>query len=291
MVRNGEPGLREPAMRVRDAGEEPSARSGHLEEAMEEAHSAINALAESRQRTLAAESARIEALVDLTWRMPERSRRRRGGLMRPMAAVSGAAGKRLLKAVTGNRDFRHLSGEGVVDLAQRRYMVDFGSWACLHVGGTEWSGRSGRRVDTLTAHEHDFPAPLWLLDVLAGVTSATHVGTEDVRGTPCQRVAATTDLARASQMTPGGLAVPVRRRFEELSALPVDVWLDESYVRRTRFKFDERTETLDLWDFGVPIGGFDWTRLPTFRSPQEAALLAGTQVPTWKRHVHRLTRH
>jgi hypothetical protein len=230
----------------------------------------LEGLIDARQRTLAAESARVELLIDHTWEMPPMPRRRRGGLLRPVVRVAKAAGKRLLKAVAGAIDLRHLSAGGVLDFAQRRYMVDYGSYARLYADGKEWDGRSGRRIVTLPPQEQELPTPLWLFDVLAGVTSATDEGTEDVRGTPCRHIAATTDMSRASRTNPGGVAVPTRRRFEDLLALPVEVWFDSTHVRRVRFVSENRTETLELWDFGVRLDDLDWTRLPSFRSTDEA---------------------
>jgi hypothetical protein len=58
--------------------------------------------------------------------------------------------------------------------------------------------------------------------------------------------------------------------------MAVEVWLDRSHVRRVRFKDEQRVETVELWDFGIPLHALDWTRLPTFRSPKEAASLAGS---------------
>jgi hypothetical protein len=57
--------------------------------------------------------------------------------------------------------------------------------------------------------------------------------------------------------------------------LPAEVWLDDSHIRRVRFVSERRIESLELWDFGASLEGLDWTRLPTFRSPERAARLAG----------------
>jgi hypothetical protein len=240
---------------------------------MDDDRPAIEVIADARERTLAAVSARIELFIDHTWEsppVPRRPRRRRGGLMRPVRAVAKMAGKRLLKAVIGDFDFHHQNAEGVLDLDRRRYMLDYGSYARLYADGKEWDGRSGRRLVTLTTDVDVVPTPLWLLDVLAGVTAATDEGTEDVRGTPCRRLTATIDVS-ASKLTPGGVAVPTLARFEDLLALPVEVWADDRHVRRVRFRPEHRTETLELWHFGVPLDDLEWTCLPTFRSPEEAA--------------------
>lgn len=209
---------------------------------MDDIRPAIDAIAGARERTLAAASARIELLIDHRWEMPPLPRRRRGGLARPMLSLGRAAGKRLLKAAT--RHFEHQRAEGVLDLAGGRYMLDYGSYACLYADGKEWGGRSGRPLATLSPGEGP-PSPLWLLDILSGVTTATDEGTEDVRGTPCRHIGATTDMSRASRATPGGLDVPARGRFEDLLALPVEVWVDDTHARRVRFSSEHRTETLE----------------------------------------------
>jgi hypothetical protein len=232
---------------------------------------ALEALADARERTLAAAGARIELCTDHTWEVPAPVRRRRGGLLRPVTRVAKRAGTHVLAAATRRLDFRHQSAEGVLDLAARRYMLDYGSYARLYAEGRRWDGRSGRALATLPAAEHELPTPLWLLDVLAGLNAADDAGTEAVRGAACRRVAATADVSRASAATPGGVAVPTRARFEDLLALPVEVWLDDAHIRRVRFRFEDRTETLELWDFGLPLDDLDWSRLPTFRSPENAA--------------------
>lgn len=233
------------------------------------------AIASAYAQARVAESARIELRVDHTWEIPPMPwPRRRGGLLRPVIAVAKLVGKRLLKAAARKHDWRHRSGEGVIDLHRRRYMLDFGSYACLYEDGNVWDGRSGRLLSTLPPDKKARPEPLWLLDILAGVTCASAEGADDVRGTACRRFAATADLSRASKVTPGGVAVPKVDRFEDLLALPIQVWVDDEHVRRVRFGREDVTETLELWDFGVPMDALDWARLPTFRSPQEAAAVA-----------------
>jgi hypothetical protein len=231
-------------------------------------------IVDAHTRTLADATARIELLIDHTLEMPRMPRRRPGGLMRPVTLLAKAAGKRLLKVATRNFDFRHQSAEGVIDLQRRRYMLDYGSYARLYADGKEWDGRSGRLLSTLPPDEQAVPTPLWLLDILAGLTAATDEGTDDVRDTACRRFTATVDVSRASKVVPGGVAVPTLGRFEDLLALPVEVCIDDKHVRRVRFRPEHRTDTLELWDFGVSLDDLDWTRLPTFRSPEEAAAVA-----------------
>jgi hypothetical protein len=75
---------------------------------------------------------------------------------------------------------------------------------------------------------------------------------------------------RAAAASGEGLQPPSVDRFEELRALPVTVWIDGQHVRRIRFERGPQLRhraTLDLWEFGVPVGELNWSRLPTFRSP------------------------
>jgi hypothetical protein len=54
------------------------------------------------------------------------------------------------------------------------------------------------------------------------------------------------------------------------------VWIDGTRIQR--FQAVERgsgrsaratkTETVELWDFGVPVDSLDWSRLPNFRTPR-----------------------
>lgn len=234
----------------------------------------VGMLDEARRRTVASGSARILFSIDYAWQMPPMPRRRRGGLLRPFLGVAKAAAKRLWKLATDKFDWGHLEGEGVIDLAGRRYMLDCGSYAQLYAEGKQWHGRSGRPLFTLPPETDVVPSPLWLLDLLLGATEARDVGADELRGTPCRHLCASTDLSKASRETPGGLAVRTLGRFEDLLAMPVEVWIDSTHVRRVRFKGEHGVETVELWDFGIPVDGLDWTRLPTFRSPKEAAWLA-----------------
>jgi hypothetical protein len=192
-----------------------------------------------------------------------------------MLKIGKAVGKGLLKATSADVDFGRLDGEGVVDFAGRRYLIDYGAYAVLYARDKEWSGRSGRELFTLEPDLDVVPRPLWLLDLLAGVTSARDLGPDEVRGARCRHLAATADLGKASSLMPGGLTPPSVRRFEDLLALPVEVWLDESNLSRVRFVAKDHVETLELWDHGVSLDHLDWTRLPTFRTPPEGSGAGG----------------
>jgi hypothetical protein len=221
----------------------------------------LGRLVEARDRTRAA---RAELTIEYVWEMPAFPQRRHGGLLRPLGKPAKAAGKWLLAAVTPS-SFRRMSGEGVLDVTGRRYQLDYGSYARLGVGDEEWNGRSGRPISTLPT-EDGLITPLWLFDALAGAVASTEEGAEDVRGTRCRHLTVKVDLPRASAATPGGVILPTRARVEDLLALPLEVWLDDSHVRRIRRRSEGTIETLELWDFDVRTDDFDWTCLPNFQT-------------------------
>jgi hypothetical protein len=220
------------------------------------------------EQTVAAGTARIVLITEHDWGPSEPTPpRRRRMPVRFVGSVAKAIGKRMLKSMTKGMDFRRMEGEGVVDFTHRRYMVDYGHYARAYVEGQEWSGLSGIAREKLPTRPDEVPTPLWLLDLLAGVTDADDEGSDVVRGDNCRRISVRVDVSRASAATPGGVAAPARSRFEELLALPVDVWLDGSCVRRVRFAGKAAAETIELWDFGVRIKSLEWTYMPSFRSP------------------------
>lgn len=114
-------------------------------------------------------------------------------------------------------------------------------------------------------------SPLWLLDLLGGVVGAEDQGEDTVDGEPCRSVRVVVNLAEASAALPGGMPSPARDRFDDLLALPVEVWVDSTHVRRIRITDTETAHssvvvTLTLREFGVSVDDLDWSRLPTFRS-------------------------
>ena len=153
-------------------------------------------------------------------------------------------------------------------------MIDFGSFARLHAEGMSFGGRSGRSLQKLD------PWPLgegvgdglWLLRLLPGTTDASPEGTDTLHGTACRRLAAHVDMERAAAASAEDLPAPQVGSFKELRALPVTVWIDGQHVRRIRFEhgtLPKHLNTLDLWQFGVPVDDLDWSRLPAFRSPRK----------------------
>jgi len=222
------------------------------------------------EQAQAAGSARISWSTDASWTFPVGPARERGPVSTAALGVGKAAGKAigggLVKLLSRGHDPWHLTGEGVLDLAGRRFMVDYNSYAVLQVGAEEWSGRSGRPLDTLSASPSHIPSPLWLVDLLTGIESAEDHGTEEVDGQAWRHLLATVSLAEASARRPQGMASPARERYEELLALPVEVWLQDGHLRRVRFVAEQRTDTVTFTDFGVPVDGLDWGRLPASRS-------------------------
>jgi hypothetical protein len=209
-------------------------------------------------RTLTAVSARVEvrADTDLGWD-PERVPRRRPGLV---GRLAGRAAKGVWARIAPDTDpaelreqFLHQFGEGFLEPAADRYLIDYGGWSQVLIDGRRFSGLSG---EPLGPRYENGPGrsrrddPLDGLRRLQGATAARWVGAETIRGTPC-RLAATT--AGQDEFT---------------------VWIDGERIRR--FQTVERgsgrsaratkTETVELWDFGLPVDELDWSRLPSFRA-------------------------
>jgi hypothetical protein len=255
----------EPAVQQPVAAE-PAADAGSAVDAERVADSA-GALAEviaCASRTLAAPSARIEIRTDTDLgRDPERAQRRRPGLM---GRLAGRAAKGILGRVAPEVDaadmreigemFLHQFGAGFLEPAADRYLIDYGGWAQVLIDGRRFSGRSG---ELLGPRYENGPLRSWrrrddpmdALRRLQGATAARWAGAETVRWTPC-RVVATT--AGQDQFT---------------------VWIDDERIHRFqtvergsgRSASVTRTETVELWDFGVPVDSLDWSRLPNFRTP------------------------
>lgn len=147
-------------------------------------------------------------------------------------------------------------------------MIDFGDYAMLQASDQLWSGRSGRALSTLPSSAPRVASPLWLIDLLGGLTGAVDLGTEQVEAQAWRHWTATADLATASAELPQGMPSPASDRFEELLRLPLEVWVDDTHLRRLSFTEDNRTETVTFSDFGSGVEDLDWDRLPTFLSPK-----------------------
>ena len=86
--------------------------------------------------------------------------------------------------------------------------------------------------------------PLDLLRLLRAATGARFTGEETLHGTACRLAAVTAGSAELA------------------------VWADDEHIRRIQRVYfagsTTKSLTLDLWDFGVPVGELDWSRLPSF---------------------------
>lgn len=236
----------------------------------------------ARQRTVAAGTARLRCTTERSWHLPDiPPDRSRGAARRAVHGTGRLAGKGawrlgrgLFKLATRNIDVQQRTGDGVIDFAGRRSMIDQGSFAMLQVGNQEWNGRSGRVLGTLPAQPARPGTALWLLDLLAGATDAEDLGPDETDGQHWRHLAVTASLADASARAPEGLPSPEQERYERLLALPLDVWLDDQHVRRIRFSdgspLARQIRTATFSAFGTPVDELDWSRLPTFRSPEEA---------------------
>ncbi|OLL96682.1 hypothetical protein Ae406Ps2_5610 [Pseudonocardia sp. Ae406_Ps2] len=187
-------------------------------------------LSDAIGRTVAAGTARATLLMDLsgTRAMGEALPRRR----RPLPALARAVLRRVPRQVVTR---------GVLDLARRRAMAGHDHIAFLQIDDQVWSGRPGRRLDTLGLTDPGrIVTPLAAFDRLAEVTEAVDHGVVPDRGERWRRLTVTT-----------------------ADGEPGEVWLDGAHVRRIRLpeqRQDSTTVTLDA--FGTDVDDRDWTRLP-----------------------------
>ena len=206
--------------------------------------------------TLAAPSARLEVRLDTEFiRLKPRERRRPGPLGRLTRFAAKAAWQRIAPGVDAadlREAFKHLLGEGFIEPAAGRYLIDYGDYAQMFVDGKRFGGQSGqplrpRNRDRGTPDQ--LGDPLTVLALMREAAGARHVGDETVRETICRMI---TVRAGSSELT---------------------VWIDDKYIRRIQSedrasKGDSsvsRRRRLELWDFGVSLDSLDWSRLPSFR--------------------------
>jgi hypothetical protein len=208
-------------------------------------------------RTLTAPSARLQIRDDTeTGQDPEPAPRPRPGLV---GRLAGRAAKRLLgpasdiSAAEFRQLFMHQFGAGFIEPAAGRYLVDFGAYAQMLVDGRRFGGLSGEPLGPryeIRPHRFRRDDPFDALRKLQRATAARWAGTEQVRSTTCRVITATVG---ADEFT---------------------VWIDGQHVQRFqtvergsgRHSRATKTETVELWDYGVPTGELDWSRLPAFRT-------------------------
>jgi hypothetical protein len=219
---------------------------------------ALGEVTERTAATLAVPSARIEFRSDIeVVPVQPRERRRPGFAGRLARRAARAAWERVAPGWDAGRvrdAFEHQLGEGVLEPAAGRYLVDYGGYAQLLADGKRFGGLSGQPLQL--RHQERHPPeqpndPLTFLTMLRQVSAARYAGGDPVRGTMCRKV-------------------NVQAGSAELT-----VWIDENHVRRiqsvirtsTAYSTAARTQTLELWDFGAADGSLDWSRLPSFRTP------------------------
>ena len=228
--------------------------------------SAIDLIARALERIRHAGPTRFS--FDVEHRLPEPAPEapapRRSPLnagLRAVGAVVGSVGKAAFLLL-----LRKQSAEGVLDVANDRYMMDLGGYAMLGIGPHRWSGRSGREIATLPEIRRTRWEPLWLLAMLEGATEAEPTGTETVHGVVCRRFAVCADVTRAAAAVGRDLLLPAAETYSDLLRVPLECWLDdEGRIRRVVLETGNTVLGLDLLAFSVdePL---DWSRLPTFRS-------------------------
>ena len=238
MAATGEPY----SVAARDLDDTPAARAAVVREVI----ARVNA-------TLAAPSARVEYRRDSDFGSPEPvPRPRLGPLGRLARLTTRAAWKRIAPEVDVaevRERFLRQVGVGFVEPAAGRYQVDYDGYAQMFTDGALFGGPSGaplrpsNRVRRVPPRERD---PLGVLRLLLEVTQARYAGAEAVRGTPCRAVAV---LAGSAELT---------------------VWIDDEHVRRVRSLWRAPSgsviQVFELWEFGVPVGSLDWSRLPSFHA-------------------------
>ncbi len=208
------------------------------------------------ESTLAAPSARIEFRADTQIVRAERQERRRPGPAGRLAMLAArAAWDRIAPGVNAARlrdAFLHQAGEGFVEPAAGRYLIDYGGYAEMCIDGRHFGGPSGHPLQA--RHRNNRPPkqahdPLGLLRLLLGAAEAQHAGDEMLRGTLCRMIVVT---AGEAELT---------------------VWIDDEHIRRIQVEDHaangrssvSKILTLELWDFGVPVDSLDWSRLPSIR--------------------------
>jgi hypothetical protein len=224
------------------------------------------------ERTLADSSARIALRSDFEYSRPETQ-----ASPSPIGRLIGLAGKAVWELASGGKEFGHSAGEGFLEPAATRYMIDFGHYAQICKDGMTFGGRSGRSLQTLrpsSRHEGDV---LWLLRLAAGATEAHPELSETLRGTLCRKYAVRSEAQRAAAASGRtALLTPLGVNSRQPETIALTVWIDEQHIRQIRFEdrvgrdqggSGAKILTLELWDFGVPVRELDWSRLPTFRTP------------------------
>jgi hypothetical protein len=221
---------------------------------------AVQAVIACANRTLAAPSARIEFRTDWDFAAgpaAQAEQRSPGFAARLVRRAAKAAWGRIapdVDAAAMRETFAHQHSTGYLEPASDRYMIDSGVYAEMRMNGQHFGGLPGAPVQRRhqnRALNREPKGPVALLRLAQGATEARYTGEETLRGTACRSAA-------------------VRAGSEELTVL-----VDGAHVRRIQIvdrtsgqhTSVSKTMTLELWDFGVPVGQLDWSHLPSFVTP------------------------
>jgi hypothetical protein len=198
--------------------------------------------------TLAEPSARMEFRTD--WEFAARPGRRSpalaGRLIRRAARAAWARVAPDTDIASLREAFAHQVAVGYLEPARDRYLMNSGAYAEMRVDGTHFGGPPGAPLRRRPQSRAGAGAeePLDLLRLLRAATGARFTGEETLHGTACRLAAVTAGSAELA------------------------VWADDEHIRRIQRVYfagsTTKSLTLDLWDFGVPVGELDWSRLPSF---------------------------
>lgn len=210
----------------------------------------VAAVHDARRRLLAARTARLS----LRRASPTPPEPRRGLLARIRKLIEPGYGS---------------EAEGVLDLSRPGAAYDHGQFAVTETGDGIWGGPSGRALAKLSVDPDCRPGPLWFLGAVEFLNVATEDGREDVRDTPCRRFQVSADLNVSADVrsaeTSGAMSWRPGPDLDSDSA-PLTVWIDDMHLRAVRLATVDQVYTLELWDIGADVTGFDWSRLSTFRT-------------------------
>ena len=174
---------------------------------------------------------------------------------------------RALRKITGTPGL--VEAHGILDLSQPGAAYDHGQFAVTEIGAGIWGGPSGRSLEALPVDPDCRPGPLWFLGAVEFLNGAVEDGHEEVAGSPCRRLRVSADLSVSADLRSAETSASMGWMPDlvpDLSTVPVTVWIDQEHVRGIRVSGRGQVYTLELWDIGVDVTGFDWTRLSTFRT-------------------------
>lgn len=217
------------------------------------------AVHDARRRLLAARTARL-----VLRRGPE-----------PAASETGRGSlfTRLARAISGRGN--PLEAEGILDLDRPGAAYDHGQFAVTEIADGIWGGPSGRLLADLPVDPDCRPGPRWFLGAVEFLNWAVEENREEMAGTLCRRFRVGADLSVSPEVrsaeTSGAMSW-IPDLVPDLSAVPLTVWIDHEHLRAVQVCGRGQLYTLELTEVGIPVHGFDWTRLSTFRtSVQEDA--------------------